>query len=242
MGNHWQKNESTTLEDGPDNVEAEIKQLTTKLGMWDFGQCDPKRCSGRRLYRLKLLSLFKLNQRFSGLALSPVGVKVISPADFELVRVGGLAVIDCSWAALDQVPWHRLPHRENRLLPFLVAANPVNYGRPYKLNCAEALIAGLIIAAGAYSSSNERKAMRADAQTLIDKFSYGEEFFKLNNDYFDAYCQCSSSEEVLAIQEHLTNRKYVIIDDDVEQHSDKDFDYSSDLEEKPTDSLGNYIE
>src|SRR5205085_1412042 len=152
--------------------------LTTKLGMWDFGQCDPKRCSGRRLYRLNLLSIFKLNQRFSGLVLSPTGTKLISSADFELVRAGGLAVIDCSWAALDQVPWHRLPHQGDRLLPFLVAANPVNYGRPFKLNCAEALIAGLMIAAGVPENSEERNAMRSDAQILIDKFSYGEEFLK----------------------------------------------------------------
>lgn len=250
MGRHWQKNEPEVVILDVDPDEGQSKQVTTKLGMWDFGQCDPKRCSGRKLHRLHLLSLFKLNQHFSGVVLTPTGTQVISPADFGLVADGGLAVIDCSWAALEDVPWHRLPHQHDRLLPFLVAANPVNYGRPYKLNCAEALIAGLLIAAGIDNPDNptevtETKArLRSDAQTLVDKFSYGEEYLKLNAEYLEAYCKCTDSQQVLHIQQRITSSRTSTesVEEELSECGSGDEEENEDEEdERPRDRFGNYI-
>ncbi len=119
----------------------------------------------------------------------PTGTRTVSPADAEIIRKAGLAVVDCSWAALDQVPFAKLPKGGERLLPYLVAANTVNYGRPYKLNCAEALAAGLWIC-----------GFKDDAELVMSKFGYGEEFLRINAELLDAYSKCNDGREVIAVQ------------------------------------------
>ena len=44
-------------------------------------------------------------QSFPGVILSPVGRACVSRQDGELVGARGLAVVDCSWNRLDDVPF-----------------------------------------------------------------------------------------------------------------------------------------
>uniref|UniRef100_A0A0M3HL43 RLI domain-containing protein n=1 Tax=Ascaris lumbricoides TaxID=6252 RepID=A0A0M3HL43_ASCLU len=65
--------------------------------MFDFEQCDPKRCSGRKLARLNMVSSLKMGKKFPGLLLTPAANSTLSRADSRFILSNGLGVVDCSW-------------------------------------------------------------------------------------------------------------------------------------------------
>lgn len=132
-------------ESSDDDAQSQGKPPDFNVAMWDLNHCDPKKCSGRKLARHGLISNLRLGQRFPGLVLTPVGTNCVSPADRDIIQASGLAVVDCSWAKLDETPFERMKTPHPRLLPFLVAANPINYGKPCQLSCVEAIAAALYI-------------------------------------------------------------------------------------------------
>ncbi|GAA36078.2 pre-rRNA-processing protein TSR3 [Clonorchis sinensis] len=140
--------------------------------------------------------LLRLNEGFGGVVLTPTATCVLSPStDRDLMYAGGLAVVDCSWAQLETTAFKKLKYRHGRLLPYLVAANPVKYGQPFQLSCAEALAAGLYIL-----------NRPAQAIQLLDKFSWGHSFITLNQQLLDAYSQCSTSKELLEAQAQFMDK------------------------------------
>lgn len=90
------------------------------------------------------LSTLSKSAKFNGIVLTPTATKVISPEDRDIVESSGLCVIDCSWQYFDSVKVKSIKKNE-RLLPYMLASNPVNYGKEIKLNCAEAMAAALFL-------------------------------------------------------------------------------------------------
>ncbi|KAJ3047697.1 hypothetical protein HK097_011293, partial [Rhizophlyctis rosea] len=186
---HERSEEGSDNESGSGGEEAEEGPIPLPLAMWDFDHCDPKRCSGRKLARLDMLRTLRVGQRFKGLVLTPKGKQSVSPADRTIVEQSGLCVVDCSWARVDEVPFDKIRSPHERLLPYLVAANPVNYGRPFKLNCVEALAAALYITG--YKSYGLR---------LLSKFKWGHAFYEINETVLDIYASCTDSASVIRAQ------------------------------------------
>jgi hypothetical protein len=91
--------------DGGDGGGAAPDKPPFRLAMWDLGQCDKKRCSGTRLVRQGLVQELRLGQAFPGVVLSPNGTRVVSRQDAPLLAAKGLAVVDCSWNRLNDVPF-----------------------------------------------------------------------------------------------------------------------------------------
>lgn len=173
-----------------------------KLGMWDFDHCDPKRCSGKKLERLGLIKSLRVGQKFQGIVVSPNGKGVVCPNDREIVEEHGASVVECSWARLDEVPFNKIGGKHERLLPYLVAANQVNYGRPWRLNCVEALAACFAIVG------------RMDLATeLLSHFSWGLGFLELNKDLLEIYQQCTDADSVKKAEEEWLER----IDQEVQE-------------------------
>lgn len=117
------------------------------------------------------------------------------PNDRELVETLGVAVVECSWARLDEVPFSKIGGKNERLLPYLVAANQVNYGRPWKLNCVEAIAACLAIV-GHWDWAAE----------LLAHFSWGPAFLDINREILELYQACTDSESVQLVQEQWLDK------------------------------------
>src|SRR5207247_6467308 len=118
--------------------------------------------------------------------LTPNAERALSPADAPRAERHGLAVIDVSWK---RGTFPTVPHATARALPYLLAANPVNYGKPFVLSSVEALAAALVIF-----------GREPEARIILAKFAWGDQFLILNREPLEAYARASDSAQIVAAQ------------------------------------------
>ena len=160
-----------------------------KLFLYHAKQCDPKKCTGKKMAKFGLVKLSQKIERIPSrsILLDPMAEKALSPDDSTKK---GITVLDCSWEELERVFPQLLRMRlEHRALPYLVAANPVNFGRPFKLTSVEAFAAAL------YILGNKQQA-----EKVMSKFNWGHTFLELNHEPLEEYAEAKDSRDILRIQ------------------------------------------
>jgi len=148
--------------------------------------CDPRKCTVKKLEKAGLIRLVKKLTRIprNTLLLDPTAEQALSPADRT---VKSITVLDCSWEVLNTgavSSW-----RIRRALPFLVAANPVNFGKPCTLSSVEALAAALFIL-----------GEEQQARDILAKVSWGVRFLEVNAEPLSHYAKAKDSTEVVRMQ------------------------------------------
>ncbi|MFB6189584.1 MAG: DUF367 family protein [Halapricum sp.] len=149
------------------------------------GNDDPDKCSARRLARFDLAELHRSTRTTPpGVVLNPFADRALSPAD----DTDRLVALDCSWETAEREAFDL--DGAHRALPFLVAANPINYGTAFQLNTVEAFAGGLAIL-----------GHREQAEEILSKFSWGHTFLELNEEPLRRYSECTDSTDVLDVQD-----------------------------------------
>ena len=157
------------------------------------GDDDPDKCTARKLARFDLAELHRSDRATPyGIVLNPHAERALSPAD--RAASDRLVALDCSWETAGEAMFSI--DGEHRALPFLVAANPINYGKPFQLTTVEALAAGLTIL-----------GERERAEEILAKFRWGETFLEMNEEPLRRYADCEDSSEVVEIQQEYLDRE-----------------------------------
>jgi len=162
----------------------------SKVYVYDEGDCDPKKCTARKMVRFHLATALPSLRAapYGVLVLDPFAQRAVSREDGARVREHGILVMDLSWENIERFPKVR-GDAAHRALPYLLAANPINWGRPLRLTSAEAVAAALYIV-----------GEEGQAREVLSKFTWGEQFLVLNREPLERYAAARTSQEVVQVQ------------------------------------------
>ena len=159
-----------------------------RLFVYHANEDDPKKCSARKLNKFGFAKLEKSIKKVPSntILLNPFAKKSLSKEDFKIVKENGILAIDCSWKNAEGSFDYLDKKNHSRALPFLVAANPVNYGKPFKFTTLEAFAAALYIL-GEIDHAKE----------ILNIYKWAPHFLELNKEPLDDYQKAKNSEEVV---------------------------------------------
>ncbi|MCL2687176.1 MAG: DUF367 family protein [Methanobrevibacter sp.] len=162
-----------------------------KITVFHANECDKKKCTAYKMEKLNNCKIvYNINQiPIGAIILNPFSEKSVSPQDKHLLEKRGVVGLDCSWNKVSSSSKFFALTKYHRSLPFLIAASPVNYGKPCKLSTVEAIAATLYIT-----------GFKKEAKDIMNSFKWGHTFIELNYELLEAYSNVKTSEEVVIIQ------------------------------------------
>ena len=167
-----------------------------KLFVYHANEDDAKKCSARKLAKFGFIGI-ETNIRKTpkdAVLLNPFAEKSLSKEDLEIAKKHGILAVDCSWKNAE-TSFDFLDKRCNsRGLPFVVAANPVNYGKALKLSTIEAFAAALYIL-----------GQKDYSQELVKLYKWGPHFLELNKEPLEDYGRAKTSKEVIEAMKQYFN-------------------------------------
>jgi pre-rRNA-processing protein TSR3 len=168
-------------------------QKQIRITIYHARQCDPKKCTALKLKRHGLIRLVYQTKFLPkrAVVLNPFSEIAFSPADRDRIESFGLAALDCSWEHAEKVLAKQV-RGTSRCLPFLIAGNPVNFGKPSQLSTVEALAAALYIA-----------GFREKASEVLSIFKWGHTFLEINHERLENYAKAENSTGVVELQKRF---------------------------------------
>ncbi|MBN2599940.1 MAG: DUF367 family protein [Candidatus Thermoplasmatota archaeon] len=166
-----------------------------RLVVYHANEDDPKKCTAKKLARFGFATLQKNIRRIPSHAvlLDPFAEKSLSCEDRAVAQRYGLVALDCSWRTAEQTFQLLQVRLTPRALPFLLAANPVNYGKPFQLSTLEAFAAAL------YILDEVTQAIE-----ILGIYTWGHRFLELNKEPLEEYRAARSSAEIIDLM-----KKYI---------------------------------
>ncbi len=162
-------------------------------------ECDRKKCTALKLARFGKAVLVKRGGAFPPgiICLDPFSPRMLSRADAPLAERKGILALDCSWDRVDERSFHSVFRRrrlEPRSLPYLVAANPVKFGQPFRLSTLEAFTAALFII-----------GKKEQAEDILGIYTWGPRFVEVNREPLNGYASAADESGVRMVQAEYYN-------------------------------------
>ena len=153
-------------------------------------QDDPRKSTMKKLERFGLAKSVPLGKLNRAVTLTHDSERVLLPLFSEDVAIHGIGVLEGSWNRPETLSAIRM--KKGVKLPTLLAANPVNYGKPLRLSSVEAVAAALFIT-----------GFQDFGAELLGKFTWGHVFYDLNREPLLEYSRCRSEAELREAEEQF---------------------------------------